>query len=323
MPQLSLFPSRLPVFERADAPAPFTLTQRDMAIVAAVARFRFLSSEQIARLVGGSHQQILRRLRLLFDHGYLDRPEAQKVQLAYVIDSGNRPVVYGLARNGARLLAEVGAPFADRLDWTTKNKRATPLFLAHTLETAEAMIAFELACALQDDARLIDHHALLPLLPEATRGAREPFQCRVSINVPGERSPVTISIVPDRLFSIAFTDATRFNFALELDRGTMDINARRLTGKSSIRRKILGYHRSWLDRRHTEVWGFRSFRVLFITPSDARLNNMLEVQRKVVGSQGSNLFLFSTPQRIAMNGALGAAWVSGKGEVVSLANPEH
>jgi hypothetical protein len=38
------------------------LTPRDVAILHAVARYRFLSSTLIIRLAGGSSQQILRRL---------------------------------------------------------------------------------------------------------------------------------------------------------------------------------------------------------------------------------------------------------------------
>ena len=56
----------------------------------ALARYRFLSSTLIIRLIGGSAQQILRRLQVLFHHGYLDRPTSQVVQLAHAFDFGNR-----------------------------------------------------------------------------------------------------------------------------------------------------------------------------------------------------------------------------------------
>lgn len=310
---------RLPRLRRVEAPKAFQLTARDVAIVHAVARYRFLSSVQIARCVGGSHQQILRRLRLLFDHAYLDRPAAQLLQLAHVLENGNQPLIYGLGRAGARLIAEQGDSQADKLDWTTKNARATALFLAHTIETAEAMIAFDAACAVHPDVSLIDHHELIPFMPEATRKARDPFRCRVSISFPTQREPLTLAVIPDRLFSLRFENDTRLNFALELDRGTMDIASRTLVGKSSIRRKLIGYHQAWLQKRHMERWGFKSFRVLLLTPSEKRLENMIAAQQAVVGGEGSNLFLFSTPSRIAEKGALGPAWVSGKGVEIALA----
>jgi hypothetical protein len=321
MPVTSPPPSiaRLPRLRRVEAPKPFQLPARDVAIVHAVARFRFLSSVQIARCVGGSHQQILRRLRLLFDHAYLDRPAAQLLQLTHVLETGNQPLIYGLGRAGARLMADHGDTQADKLDWTTKNTPATALFLAHTIETADAMIAFDSACKMNADVALIDHHALIPFMPEATRKARDPFRCRVSISLPHQREALMLSVIPDRLFSLRFANDTRFNFALELDRGTMDIASRTLVGKSSIRRKLIGYHQAWLQKRHTERWGFQSFRVLMLTPSEKRLQNMLAEQQTVVGGKGSNLFLFSTPDRVASLGALGPAWVSGKGAAVVLA----
>jgi hypothetical protein len=309
-------PFRRPRFKRVDAPPPFQLTARDFAILHAVARFRFLSSTLINRLAGGSSQQVLRRLQLLFHHGYLDRPKAQIAQLAQVFEFGNRPFIYGLGRAGAHALAEAGVPLKEKLDWTTKNARATALFLAHTIETAETMIAFELACRAEDAPRLIDHHDLLPYLPQATQEEEAPFHVRVTLK--RNRDEVAIGVIPDRVFSLAFADQTRLNFALELDRGTMDIKARQLVGKSSFRRKLLGYHQLWKERLHTERWGFRSFRVLTVTPSEKRIENMLAVQREIVGEQGSNLFLFTTPKRLQSHSPLGPVWTSGKGEMTGL-----
>ena len=225
MPATLLRPQsfRRPRFRRVEEPPPFQLTVRDIAILHAVARYRFLSSTLIIRLIGGSSQQILRRLQLLFHHGYLDRPTSQVAQLAQAFDFGNRPFVYGLGRAGAQVLAEAGIPLKEKLDWTTKNARATAQFLAHTIETAETMIGFELACRGEGAPALIDHHDLLPYLPEETREDDAPFHARVTLKT--AREALTIGVIPDRVFSLDFADRTRLNFALELDRGTMDIKS--------------------------------------------------------------------------------------------------
>ena len=60
---VSALSRRLPF--RRTSPPPGDVTPRDLAIVARVARYRFLTSDQIARADGGSHQQVLRRLRSL------------------------------------------------------------------------------------------------------------------------------------------------------------------------------------------------------------------------------------------------------------------
>lgn len=309
-------PLRRPRFRRVDDPPPFQLTARDFAILHAVARFRFLTSTLIIRLIGGSPQQILRRLQLLFHHGYLDRPTCQVAQLAHAFDFGNRPFVYGLGRVGAQVLAEAGIPLKEKLDWTTKNARATAQFLAHTIETAETMIAFELACRAEGAPSLIDHHDLLPSLPVATRDEDAPFHVRVTLKA--ARETLAIGVVPDRVFSLAFKDQTRPNFALELDRGTMDIKSRQLAGKASFRRKLFGYYQLWREGLHTSRWGFKAFRVLTVTPSEKRIETMIAVQREIVGEQGSNLFLFTTPKRLAETSPLAEAWVSGKGAQTAL-----
>jgi Replication-relaxation len=315
-------------------PPPFRLTERDFAILYAVARFRFLSSTLIIHLAGGSTQQILRRLQLLFHHGYLDRPPAQVAQLAHAFDFGNQPFIYGLGSMGAQVLAKAGMPVIERLDWRTKNVRATVPFFAHTIATAETMIAFDLARREIDTARLIDHYDLIPYLPEATRDDDAPLSARVQVPLkrrderskePKEgrikkRTPksLTIGIFPDRLFSLFLANSTQLNFALEQDQGTMDIRSKRLVGKSSFRRKLMGYYHLWKQGLHTDRWGFKSFRLLTVTPSEKRIENMIAVQREIVGDQGSNLFLFSTPKRLQEKSPLADVWVSGKGETVSL-----
>ena len=299
---------------RPEVPPPFRVTDRDIAILRAIGQFRFLSSLQVQRIVGGSERGVRNRLRNLFAHAYLDRPQHQRAELAGFL---NPPLVYGLGKNGARLLADLGSPIDHRLDWTTKNTRATSPFLAHTIEVAETMMAFTSACLDAASPRLLDHHELLPLMPEATRDAPDPFALRVKFR--HRSKELAIAVVPDRLFALVYPD-TRHNFALELDRGTMDINAKRLVGKSSFRRKLLGYFHAWREKRHTDVWDFKSFRILTVTTSEKRIENMIAAQRDVAADCPPGLFLYSTPQRLSKHGALGPAWVTSKSSSVSLSS---
>ena len=98
----------------------------------------------------------------------------------------------------------------------------------------------------------------------------------------------------------------------------MDIKSRQLAGKSSFRRKLLGYYQLWREGLHTRQWDFKAFRVLTVTPSEKRIENMIAVQREIVGEQGSNLFLFTTPKRLREKSPLADVWVSGKGAVTAL-----
>ncbi len=293
----------------------FRVTPRDVAIVAAVSRYRFLTSAQIAALDGGSRIQVLRRLKALWAHGLLDRPLHQHAYLAAWSDEGNRPLAYALGTRGAKLLREHGIAVSDKLDWTQKNSRVGALHLAHTLETASAMLHFA-AGASAAGLRLIDHHELIPFLPEKTRRLHNPFCIRVTVSVPGSPKPHVIGTTPDRLFSLVSGDERR-NFALELDRGEMSVNAKSLK-KSSYRRKLIGYFNLWKQKRHTELWGFQSFRVLTIAPSEKRIANMIAAQNEVTGGSASGLFLYALFSDIATHGALGPAWRTGNGERVAL-----
>lgn len=314
--------SAAPPLKRLTRPSvlpPLRICARDIAIVSAVARYRFLDSGQISQLDGGSHAQVLRRLKALWAHGFLDRPRHQHAYLAAFGDEGNHALVYGLGRLGVRLLAETGVAVNDKLSWTQKNSRAGAPFLAHTIETAQAMIHFA-AAAHAAGLRLIDHHELLPLLPEKTRALKNPFCARVSFSLPKQRAPRVIGVAADRLFSIAHGDARR-NYALELDRGTMDINARSLA-KASFRRKLLGYFHLWKQGLHAAQWNMKSFRVLTITNSMKRIEHMIAAQNDVTNGTATGLFLYSLPSEIARHGALGPAWLNATGERITLIDGE-
>ena len=78
-----------PRFKRATAVAPIQLTYR--IIIPVIHQRRFLDSRQIMALVSNGSLHVLRRLKLLYHHGFLERPSAQ---LRYYADSGTWPMVY-------------------------------------------------------------------------------------------------------------------------------------------------------------------------------------------------------------------------------------
>src|SRR5437867_12978394 len=107
---------RLPRFKRTTEIAPIELTGRDREIIGLIHRHRFLESRQIVDLIGASRQPVLRRLQLLYHHGYLDRPHAQ---IDYYHKGGSRPIVYALDTKGATLL-KANASVSFQLNWRSK-----------------------------------------------------------------------------------------------------------------------------------------------------------------------------------------------------------
>jgi hypothetical protein len=218
-------------FERRRQPASFQLTDRDLKILSQVARHRFLSSHHLARLDGGSEQNVLRILRVLFDHQLLDRPA---MQLAHMPISGSRPMVYGLGRRGAQALRDHSV-HADASDWTERNKRAGAKFIEHMLAIADFMVGLEIACRERGDIRLLSEREILTNAPERTQKSREPLR----LVVPGLSNKIGVSsVIADGLFGLVFPDETAAYFLLEVDRGSMPV-VRSNFDKTSYHRKLL------------------------------------------------------------------------------------
>lgn len=299
-------PKRL---SRPQTPPPFRLTDRDVALIQAVARWRFATSEQLVRYVrisdpAASEQNITRRLSSLFAHRYLDRPANQHVQL-----QSFSHLVYGVGRKGAQLLAELGEDIDPRLKWVTKNRRASNAWLLHALGVTETMILFEAACAQRPDVHLKDGAALLEGFPEKARALRDPFRLRVTVAEKFKTIP--LSVVPDRLFSLVLAGERRFNFALELDRASMSVTGR-------FARKIAAYLAAFREGRHRAQWGFQGFRVATVTPSETRIEHMLAAQEAITGGKLGGMFVYTTPQRLATHGPLGPIWITSERDDLTL-----
>src|SRR5437016_7856718 len=128
--------SRLPRFKRSATVAPIRFTERDRQIIRLVHRHRFLRSTQIVALIGDSSQQLLRRLKLLYHHGFLERPRSQ---LDYYHHGGSREIVHGLGNKGAAVLrSELGSTFQE-IPWGEKNRSTGRIFLEHALFVSDVM----------------------------------------------------------------------------------------------------------------------------------------------------------------------------------------
>lgn len=275
--------SRLPRFKRASLVAPMQLTERDCEIIRLVHRYRFLRSPQIVALMGDSSQQLLRRLQLLYHHGYLERPRAQ---LNYYHRGGSSHMVYGLGNKGWAILKKELGPSFRELSWSEKNRSVGRMFLEHALFVSDVMVALELAC--RDRAiRLLTERELLQKLDAS--GKRQLFRWKVNIN-----TRLKLGVIPDRVFALEFRDQSGNNdrayFFLEADRGTMPV-IRRTLYQTSFYRKLLAYEATWTRSIHQKRFGFHRFRVLTVTKSAARVKSLIDACSKLKRGQG--LFLFA------------------------------
>ena len=289
---LSLRHSR---FERCPDLSPIQITHRDQEILRHVLRHRLLRSSEIVALAGGSVQQVLRRLQLLYHHGLLERP---RCQIDYYHRAGSRPIVYSLTPKGSSLLSSEGM-------FSRATYAESRLFLEHAVQTSEILVAIELACRRSDRVRFLPTQEILPADKTPSRSVRW------NVNIDGTTH---VGVIPDAVFGLEYLDrdasANRAFFFLESDRSTMPLT-RRDFAKTSFRRKLLAYEATWKQKMHQTRFGFHRFRVLTVTTSADRVTNLLGVCQALKSARG--LFLFTDTSSFRATDALAAQWQNASG----------
>lgn len=306
----------------------FRLQDRDIEIVKQVHKHRFLTSRHIQALIQGSDKWILRRLQLLYHNQYLDRPKEQIIN--YRAGAGSSPMIYGIGNKGADLLAREFKIPRSKVDWTSKNRTAKTLFLEHTLLVADFMVCLELACQKRKDIKLVGPEQILAEAPEATRKKKDPFRIKIdtTATIKGESQKIKIGLVPDKVFRLFFVNEpegkNKANFFLEADRATMPVKRSNLF-KTSFYKKAVGYYyASPLQGQDIfkKTFGFKHARVLTITKSNDRVNNMIKVNKEVdQKGLGLRMFLFSQASNFTLekpDRILKKIWLNGRGEPSSL-----
>ncbi|NNE19984.1 MAG: hypothetical protein HKN10_16055 [Myxococcales bacterium] len=277
----------------------FTLTPRDLEILATVHSYRYLEARHIRALVAGSDQQITRRLQGLFHNRYVGRflpPQRMRLDL----DQGAPLIAYGLELAGARALAATGPAVArpngserNTVNWNKAHTRRTEWFLRHSLMLSNFRCVLELAT--RADAETDFSSWEQGVLRKGTRIATD-----------GRMRPVRVA--PDGYFALRRADKTRHCF-LEIDRATEELDR--------LMAKYVNYwwylqspeFRSSVDRADRAI-------VLFVTIGPQRLTNMMATLRdlrKPNRSQhgGKGLFWFCLESEYSINevaSVFGAIW---------------
>jgi hypothetical protein len=292
---------RSPRFKRIPNLSDIDLTDRDREIIRLFGQYRFLRSGHITALVSRSEQQTIRRLCVLFHHGYLTRPRAQ---LEYYRKPGSRKLIYGLGNRGAKLLKDEGVSVG-HLRWNEKNQDIGRVYLDHALAVSDIMVEFELTCRSLGNVRCVTHLELSPATP--------PSRWRVRVD-----QNVTLGLVPDAIFALENLKKPelRTHFFFEADRGTMPV-VRKNFAQTSFHRKLAAYEATWTRGIHKRCWGIPHFRVLTVTTSDERVASMVSACSKL--ERGRGLFLFI--DEVSLKNAstiFDALWTTGKGERITL-----
>jgi hypothetical protein len=229
---------------------------------------------------------------------------------------GSEPMVYALGNRGAEVLEAEGQVKRGGIRWDTKNRNLSRVFLHHTLAVAEVMVAFEVDCRNHVGVRFIPPEEVLAEAPPQTQRLRLPFRWQVEIHEDGK--PYRLGVEPDRVFGLRFEgepeNRQRVFFFLEADRSTMPV-VRKGLAQTSFARKLLAYRETWWRGLHRTHLGISNFRVLTVTTSRERVENLVAACRLHFGG-GSRLFLFTDQESLDRRDVLTHEWVNGRGELV-------
>ena len=263
---------RRPRFERGNQTQRARLTERDLDILEQVANHRFLRALDAARLVGGSEKKVIERVGQLFYAGYLDRPAAQGEY--YRAGGGSEPIIYAISNEGARVLIEAKRLAPSRaLTWARKNDEVKRPSIHHTLSVADLSIRLVNAATARGDIHLQLRSDLLKTLPAQTQAAKSPFTLTVPLIHQG--AAIKISNKPDLAFGLVYPDGNRRCFLVEVDRGSMPVE-RKNFDQTSILRKLIGYETARQQELHKSQFGWRNFRVLFVTDTASRADSIIK-----------------------------------------------
>jgi Replication-relaxation len=300
------------------------ITPRNLALLAYVAKHRLISSDDLARLDGGSAQNVKRELRRMWESGYILRPTAQTRTIAI---TGPQPMVYGMSNKGARLLRDHGHLINLDSDFSENCRRAGITFIDHGVAQSRFMTAIEIAQRNRSDITLVDAAAIIACAPEKTRRAKHRLKWTAAVP-DGRGGEAPASLVSDDLFALMFGDGTASYFLVEIDRGQMPVRRHAgsrsevVNGKRRLRtyykHKLASYYHGWRQRRHVEQFGIEQIRVLTVTTSQKRIETMLDALSDVTKGKGSELFLFIDEERLRSTNPLDAEWITGKGNLARL-----
>ena len=234
--------------ERRVNPPNITIRPRDIEVISTVYKYRVLSQYHIERLFFPSKDRTQQRLRLLYDHAFLERCwEPQRVG-----DTGRTPNLYVLDRKGADLL-RAERP-AIEVVWHHSYKDPSGEYLRHLLPLNDFMVVVRLAA----------RHKGYEIGEWMTEAELKSSPQRVRVQTAsGRRRDVTV--IPDSFFSVRH-DSYVYPFLVEQDGTTQ-------TSKV-IKQKIRMYNAYYSSGKYTDRFGYKSFRVLFVTATGRRMQSL-------------------------------------------------
>lgn len=233
------------------------ITPRDIDVFKALNRVRYGRANFLHRLVGGSKQNVHRRLGTLYKCGYLARPDQQKQSW----NARYAPRVYELTHESRAALEQHGV----ELNSWTGNRQ-----FWHQLMVSDILLSFETIAKMnglsfRSGREVLGHKPLkLPCYIEwGTQKASKPIE-------------------PDAVFAIGDT-----HFLLEADRNTENLLIHNLELNSYLR-KLLCYRDIIFNKTTEKLWGIPQPFILTVTTSRPHLDNIKKLFFTIAEQNGAS-----------------------------------
>ncbi len=241
------------------------IEQKHIDIMDYIARRRFVTMQHLSLGLGLSKNSLIRPLSDLRGNRFISREEPKRNGLR----GGREPFVYRIEARGIEELKPLESVSPRRfqcLQGHAKNEsRAHALMISDFLAKAEA------------SARNHPRRTFLDPYEIKRELFQTPKQLVWSVNTTfkGEERPITL--IADETFGISHAESLIVDYYfLEADRGTMPINPKSAE-RSSLARKVAAYHASFEQGLYQKHFGFKSVRVVFVVPTEARRESLVDL----------------------------------------------
>lgn len=253
----------------------FQMTERDVEIMRTIASYQAVTSDQIRLLLFEGKQRSTQcdlRLRLLFQHGYLERRSQT------ILYEKNKPLVYLLTRKGTQYLATIEDDEHPENEWRPKFNELSQYHLQHLLQVNHVRSAIERACDLNNyELAWLNEHTI------RQRKLYDRFRVQDALG-----ATQTTTLIPDGFFTLD-TPQLWLSCFLEVDRGTESLK--------TVAHKLNKYLAYFATNTYKERYGVQDEQgneiypcVLTITTIPKRVEHLKAIAQEV---GASNIFLFA------------------------------
>ena len=228
-------------FRRTPTGKRLFLTERDLAILRMLHRYRYLRATQLVALLRPkSAKRFIERLGDLYhEAGLIDRPAAQWRRF----DARYQPLIHELSPKGLRYLETCGPLPARAVTFARKDRTGTTPQFDHAMTIVDALVEAEIAALAAKDQRFVPVDEILARAPEKTRLAKRPLAIPVTIrpgrHLPALRAAFNTQVIPDALYGIEYLIAgeKRYRFfALECEHRNPKIRSTAKLSSSALKR---------------------------------------------------------------------------------------